>query len=507
MIIPSRRQSLPLALTILAALGGAAVAWHYHRLGLTLSHYDARGHLIVARRIFDNITPGWRQVGAVWLPLPHLLNMIPVQVDLFYRTGASGVVISIVAFALAAGALTWIVRHVTGSACAAAVAAAVFALNPNVLYLQSTPMTEPLLLGLDALGVALLLAWLDGPGVPAVAAGWAFALACLTRYEAWPVTAAAFAAAGWTLWRRGDPFVRVLGRVLPIVAYPAAAIAGFCLFSRIVIGQWFVASGFFVPENKALGRPFVAASEIWWGAHALSGTLVLALGSAGLFALALLGLSRRRASALVALSLAATAALPWAAFVKGHPFRVRYQVPLVAAEAIGVGVIVGLALDAFGRVLRGRAREVAPVAAALLLSLTFAYELRPLDLRAPMVIEAQWDRPNQPVRRRITRYLRAHYDDTTIMASMGALGHYMQEMSREGFAVRDFLHEGNGELWNAALISPRPFVGWILLDEKAEGGGMLARRVRADSHFLDGFQRVAEGAGVALYRRVPDGEP
>ena len=29
---------------------GAIVAFHYHHLGLTLSHYDARGHLIVARR-------------------------------------------------------------------------------------------------------------------------------------------------------------------------------------------------------------------------------------------------------------------------------------------------------------------------------------------------------------------------------------------------------------------------------------------------------------------------
>jgi hypothetical protein len=33
-----------------------------------------------------------------------------------------------------------------------------FALNPNVLYLQATPMTEPLLLGLLTLGVALLIA-------------------------------------------------------------------------------------------------------------------------------------------------------------------------------------------------------------------------------------------------------------------------------------------------------------------------------------------------------------
>ena len=48
----------------------------------------------------------------------------------------------------------------TGSAAAVA-AAAVFALNPNVLYLQATPMTEPLLLALTTVAVALLMRWCD----------------------------------------------------------------------------------------------------------------------------------------------------------------------------------------------------------------------------------------------------------------------------------------------------------------------------------------------------------
>ncbi len=42
-----------------------------------------------------------------------------------------------------------------GSRVAATMAAILIASNPNLLYLQSTPMTEPLLLGLLALGVTL----------------------------------------------------------------------------------------------------------------------------------------------------------------------------------------------------------------------------------------------------------------------------------------------------------------------------------------------------------------
>src|SRR6185369_5752603 len=108
-IIPLRRRGLVLAVAGAALAAGSAFALYYHRLGLTLSHYDARGHLVVSRRIFDSITPGWQQIGAVWLPLPHLLNALPIQIDAWYASGASAVAISIVAFAVSGGALSWIV--------------------------------------------------------------------------------------------------------------------------------------------------------------------------------------------------------------------------------------------------------------------------------------------------------------------------------------------------------------------------------------------------------------
>ena len=41
---------------------------------------------------------------------------------------------------------------------------AIFATQPDVLYLQSTPMTEPLLLGLMLLAVDLVYDWVDANG-------------------------------------------------------------------------------------------------------------------------------------------------------------------------------------------------------------------------------------------------------------------------------------------------------------------------------------------------------
>ena len=90
-----RDRLAPLLIGVAAFLAGAAGAWYYSAGDLALSHYDARAHLVVARRILDSLMPGWQQIGAVWLPLPHLLNMVPVQVDAWYRTGASAIAISV----------------------------------------------------------------------------------------------------------------------------------------------------------------------------------------------------------------------------------------------------------------------------------------------------------------------------------------------------------------------------------------------------------------------------
>jgi hypothetical protein len=427
------------------------------------------------------------------------------------------VAISIASYAIATGAIGWIVLTLTGSMAAAAAGVAVFALNPNVLYLQATPMTEPLLLATTTVAVAMVMAWsrqadarpkpsryvtpslhLEASGdvtplrcVTSGYVGMAFALACLTRYEAWPVTVSALAAAAWARWRRGLPPAIVAREIAAVAVYPALAILGFAIFSRVVIGEWFLSNGFFTPENKALGDPMLALAEIGWGTRMLSGTLLTWLGAIGLALAVGAGLvSRRRADALIVFSLAGMAAIPWTAFLKGHPFRIRYMVPLMAVEAIGAGFAAG--------VLPGRRIRAACVVALLAV---VAYELQPLDTAAPMVVEAQWDRPNTPVRARVTSCLGAPAPGVKIMASMGSLGHYMQEASRSGFAIRDFLHEGNGDIWLAALEGPRPFADWVLIEEKAEGGDMLARLARAKPSFLAGYERICGGAGLALYRR------
>ena len=101
-MFPSDR--LPRLLGGLAGLAGLFSLRHYLDAGLTLAHYDAKAHLVVARRVLDSLTPGADQVGAVWLPLPHLLQLLPVQNDWVYRTGATAIAVSLLSLALSAAA-------------------------------------------------------------------------------------------------------------------------------------------------------------------------------------------------------------------------------------------------------------------------------------------------------------------------------------------------------------------------------------------------------------------
>ena len=93
-------------------------------------------------------------------------------------------------------------------------------------------------------------------------------------------------------------------------------------------------------------------------------------------------------------------------------------------------------------------------------------------------------------------------DDGTIMMSMGALGHYMHELSAAGFAIRDFLHEGNGPIWDSAFTrGPAPLVEWVLVEEVAEGGDAIIQRHRQFPMLKD-YERICSGGGIALYRRI-----
>jgi hypothetical protein len=422
-------------------------------------------------------------------------------VDALYRTGAAGSLVSVASFAASIWAAARLVRLTTASSAGAATAALLLVLNPNLLYLQATPMTEPLLLALSMLATLWTCEWLRGDApsdepIPRKLSMTLFA-AMWTRYEAWLIVAALLAATALIDWQRGLPSATLLRRGLALAAWPVLAVGIFLINSRITVGAWFVAGGFFVPDPFYEGHLWRSLVAVWWGTHELGGYGVASVAMLTAAAAAVQVLRRRAPGlALVPLALFAAAILPVYAFVEGHPFRIRYMVPTAAASALWCGIAVGLVSRA------GRIPRFAPPAFGAALIALALLEAPPLGSGAALVQEAQWDLPRSRERQVVTACFAPRYRGEKILASMGSLAHYMQELSAAGLSIRDFVHEGNGVIWEFAMATgPAPHARWMLVEEQAEGGDVLAQRIRADPAFTAGLTRVCEAGGVALYER------
>ena len=147
-IVPARRRAHdPVAWIVgLAAVYASVAAYMVtDRMGAVLLYKDSISHLEIARRVLDSTSPGLAQLGAVWLPLPHLVMLPLVWDNTLYYDGFAGTITSMIAFVAIAVLMYRLVADLTGRKFAGVIAAAVLVSNANMLYMQSTPMTEALL--------------------------------------------------------------------------------------------------------------------------------------------------------------------------------------------------------------------------------------------------------------------------------------------------------------------------------------------------------------------------
>lgn len=141
----TRQQTVPVALVALV-VGFVALLVCISK-GYILLYGDAVAHLGIARRIFDSRNSGLSQLGGVWLPLPHLLMVPFVQRMLWWQTGLAGAWPSLICYVIGTAGFYRLARRMLVPRWAFA-ATAFYALNPNLLYLSTTAMTEPLFLAL-----------------------------------------------------------------------------------------------------------------------------------------------------------------------------------------------------------------------------------------------------------------------------------------------------------------------------------------------------------------------
>lgn len=133
--------------------------WISEKTGYATLYNDAMAHLNLSRIVFDNIKPGITQLGGVWLPLSQILYLPLVWNNWAWHTGFAGSVISMICYILSVFLIFESIHFASKNLFAGLVGALVFAVNVNILYLQSTPLTEPLFLFLFILSFYFFIRW------------------------------------------------------------------------------------------------------------------------------------------------------------------------------------------------------------------------------------------------------------------------------------------------------------------------------------------------------------
>jgi 4-amino-4-deoxy-L-arabinose transferase-like glycosyltransferase len=147
-------------------------------------------------------------LGTVWLPLPHLLDIPFIVNGRMWQTGLGASIPSMIAYV--AGALG--VFRLVGSLASrssAWIAAAIYALNPNLIYMQATAMGESLYLALFVWSAVYFAEFvrqlqddLDHAAKALKKCGLMVSAAMLVRYDGWFLAAVIAACAVIIMWRQ-----------------------------------------------------------------------------------------------------------------------------------------------------------------------------------------------------------------------------------------------------------------------------------------------------------------
>jgi len=482
-----------LAVTTFAAVVTSVVSYAYyvHR-GVTLAYPDAVSHLLIARRVIDSPTVGVAQLGAVWLPLPHLLSLPLVSVSAWYYSGFAGSLISMIAYVLAVRYAYLTASSLTGSRAGGAVAAVVFGGNPNVLYMQSTPMTELLLIACVAATVYYLMRWCwTGRYMDLAATAGAAFLASLSRYEGWVLCVAVAGIVAYVKWRRpgaaDDGELAVRGRTRRLrsrlqaveanlifyAALAVAGIAGWVLWNAVIFHDpfYFQTGPFAKPSlwvshsDKAIGHWGLSVLTYLYSMADNAGVLALVLGAAG-FAYYLV---RTRLAVDSIAPLALTVFIPFYVYslysgqrplhvpqISGALYNVRFGLLMVYPTAVFVSFLVTAVTNSDRTWLRGTAYTAllgsALACAAVVLHGGIATLAEPRAFRATAPEEAN---------AAAARWFGAHYDGGKVL--MESFGNETVTFSSH-VPLGQVVYEGSFRQWQPDLADPAAHgIRWIYM--------------------------------------------
>lgn len=441
----------------------------YYFNGLGLSYNDARSHLDIGRRVVEGLKPGLAQLGSVWLPLPHILMIPTVWNDFMWHSGLAGALTSMVSF-VAAGILIYLFLKKLGvGILGRLIGVFVFASNLNILYLQSTAMTELLLMATMTAGAYELVKWAKSDNIfDLLKAAFWIMLSTLIRYD------------GWFLFLFAATLI--LFQVIRKRGYKTAegviiffsTLAAFGIFLWLLWNQLIFKDALFFALGPYSARAqqqqmeeagnLMTKGNLWLSVQFYLYALIYNSGAftaiLGLLGAAALWIDKRilvnvRLTSLVLLSpllfnVIALYAGHSVLFIQGLSgntwFNVRYGVMMVPSIAIFIGFLID------------RVKSLRTVLIGLLLFVTF-FSFTSFD--AVTIDDARVGSSQKNVTE-VSGWLKNNALNKEGFVLISAASHDAIIFS-SGLPMKRFIHEGTGAYWLEATNYPSHWARWIIM--------------------------------------------
>lgn len=505
----------PFLWAVLLSIASWVVFYSY---GLTMSYNDAMAHVNISRLVFDNQEPGFAQIGSVWLPLNHILPLLFVWNDWAWRSGFAGSIFSMAAYIVSVLAVYNTVMLLTKKKIAAVAGALAFALNLNMLYLQSTPLTEPLYIAFFVLSVWIFTLWLTKKNNMQylLALGMLGFLQVLTRYDGWFVTVAlgmlivyhevfinkkrmheitgklflfglpiVFGITLWLLWNAlifGDPLFFAFG---PYSAHQQQAVieqtSGLITEGNIFVS--ILAYGYTVLHNVGAFVLVVALAGVAVYLTQLKKTFETK--KVLLFVLFLLSPVIFNILALVlGFSIVNVPELNWNPTndPRGQWFNVRYGIFALPFAAIFLGVFASW-------------RRLAAIIAleVILLQSFFMYHNGVVTITDGTLGASAYK--NMALADELGSVIQPN--EEVIMY----LYFFKPVAFKSGIQLRQIIHEGVSKKWDDALKNPHEYAEWIVMSNTDNGDVVYGELViKQKSNFLSKYTKVYSDNEGSIYR-------
>lgn len=477
---------------------------------LNLGYFDANTRLNIARRLFDNLTPGFAQIGSVWPPFPQLLFLPFVTIDYLWRSGIAGWIVSGMAYIATTLIMYKAIYELTRKKVMGVFGALAFAINSNVIYLQTTAMSESFFWLTLAANFYFLLKYIRTRSM-----GYLFLtalvtiLATLTRYEGYAVFGASALIVFLTQLLGKMKRQEIEGNTILFLLLGSFGIILWSIYLWSIFGDPLYWLHFYtgIPGHTAVVKTtqvhknsLVDAVAIYTMAVAnMAGLFTMFFGMCGfLFTL----LSPKVAKELKLLLLLPGFILLFMILTlsKNTPIQQPFMSPgtLLHKETnllgefnvrYGLNLFIYLILFAFIALNRIRYAVILYIAAISLQ--TVAYFYTPLYLTYQL---------RETVHYGITSFVpwfRENYHGGLILISAAKHDPEMIEMN---LPLKDFIHEGTQKYWHTSIHDPSQYAAWIIYDRNDP--------LDQVTHYLSGkdlqsfgFVRVYDKEGIEIYKK------